>query len=178
MTRRLVVVLGGTRSGKSRFGLERARSLSEGGRVTYLATARQGDPELDLRIAAHREARPMSWPTIEVTDDLGATIRSVDREDVILLDGLTLWLSAVTGNETPEIEPFLEGPVAAALAAIRDRTGPVVVVSDEIGLGTVPMDAAARGFRDLLGLVHQRFAAAADEVQLMIAGLPLTLRDR
>jgi adenosylcobinamide kinase/adenosylcobinamide-phosphate guanylyltransferase len=178
VTRRLVLILGGTRSGKSRFGLERARSLSDGGPVTYLATAWPGDPELDLRIAAHRGARPTSWPTIEVADDLGSTIRSVDPEDVILLDGLTLWLSAVTGNAPPEIDPLLEGPVAAALAAIRDRAGPVVVVSDEIGLGTVPMDAAARGFRDLLGLVHQRFAAAADEVHLMVAGLPLTLRDR
>jgi adenosyl cobinamide kinase/adenosyl cobinamide phosphate guanylyltransferase len=178
VSRRLVLVLGGTRSGKSRFGLERARSLASGEPVTYLATARPGDPELDRRIADHRRARPASWPTVDVGTDLAGAIGSCNPQHTILVDGLTLWVSAVAGDEPPDIDALLDGPVAGALVAIRERVAPVVVVSDEIGLGMVPIDPTARAFRDLLGIVHQQFAAAADEVHLMVAGLPLTLRDR
>lgn len=178
MSRRLVVVLGGTRSGKSTHGLGRARDLAGNETVTYLATARPGDPELDSRIAGHRRARPATWPTVDVGADLAGAIRAIDSDRTILLDGLTLWVSTVTGDDAPDIDRVLDGPVASALAAIATRSGAVVVVSDEIGLGMVPMDPVARGFRDLLGIVHQRFAAAADEVYFMVAGLPMTLRDR
>ena len=178
MTERLVLVLGGTRSGKSRFGLERARALAGPRLVAYLATAQPGDPELDQRIEGHRRERPASWPTVEVGADLAATICSVEPTMPILFDGLTLWLSAITGAGRPDVDGIVGGPVAGALEAIRERPGPVVVVSDEIGLGMVPMDPAARGFRDLLGIVHQRFAGEADEVHLMVAGLPLTLVNR
>lgn len=177
MSGRLVLVLGGTRSGKSRYGLERAHVLAEGGPVTYLATAIPGDPELDERIAGHRRARPAEWPTVDVGRDLEGAIRACDPTQTILLDGLTLWLSAVTNHgENVDVDAVLEGPVADALAAMRDRTGPIVAVSDEIGLGMVPMHAGARAFRDLLGITHQRLAAVADEVHLMVAGLPLTLK--
>jgi adenosylcobinamide kinase/adenosylcobinamide-phosphate guanylyltransferase len=175
---RLVVVLGGTRSGKSRFGLERARSLGGGEPVAYLATAWPGDPELDERIAAHRRGRPASWPTVEVGTDLGQAIRSVEPSQAILLDGLTLWVSALLDDHLPDIGALLAGPVAEALAAISSRSGPVVVVSDEVGLGIVPLDPLTRAFRDLLGIVHQQFASAADEVQFMVAGLPMVLRNR
>ncbi len=178
MSERLVLVLGGTRSGKSRFGLERARALAGSRLVAYLATARPGDPELDRRIEGHRRERSASWPTVEVGADLAATIRSVEPTMPILLDGLTLWVSAITGNGWADVDGIVGGPVSRALDAIRERPGPVVVVSDEIGLGMVPMDPAARGFRDLLGIVHQRFAGEADEVHLMVAGLPLTLVNR
>ena len=177
MSARFVVLLGGTRSGKSTFGLERARALAGDEPVTYLATARPGDPELDRRIVGHRAARPSSWRTVEVGVDLAGAIRDVPTPSTILLDGLTLWISALTGNEPPDVDALLDGPVARALEAIAEHWGPVIVVSDEIGLGAVPLDPLARGFRDLLGLVHQRFAAAADEVHFMVAGLPLTLRD-
>ena len=178
MSDRLVVVLGGTRSGKSRFGLARARELAGSRPVAYLATAWPGDPELDRRIEGHQRERPASWPTIEVGPDLAAAIRSVDPTTPILLDGLTLWMSTVVGDGEPDIEAVLDGPVVRALEAIRDRAGPVIVVSDEIGLGMVPLDPGARGFRDLLGIVHQRLAAQAHEVHLMVAGLPLTLVNR
>ena len=178
MTQRFVLVLGGTRSGKSRFGLERARILAASEAVTYLATAHRGDPELERRIESHRRARPATWPTIDVGDDLAATIREVPAERTILLDGLTLWLSTAYDGSEPDIEGFLAGPVSAALRAIDERPGAVVVVSDEIGLGMVPMDPLAREFRDLIGLVHRRFAADAHEVYLMVAGLPITLKPR
>jgi adenosylcobinamide kinase/adenosylcobinamide-phosphate guanylyltransferase len=176
MSRRLIFVLGGTRSGKSRYGLARAAAFAGGGVAAFLATALPGDPELEKRIAGHRRQRPVSWPTIEVGTDLAAAIRAADPSLPILLDGLTLWASALVAAEQPTIDDVLSGPFAAAMEAIRARSGEVVVVSDEIGLGLVPMDAAARDFRDLLGILHQRLAAEADEVYFMIAGLPITVR--
>lgn len=178
MSRRLVLVLGGTRSGKSRFGLARAHELSTDTSVTYLATARPGDHELDDRIARHRRARPASWPTIEVGDDLAAAIGGTEPESTVLLDGLTLWLSAVAGDEPADVDAILDGPFSSAIEAIHDRPGAVVVVSDELGLGMVPLSPVGRAFRDLQGLAHQRLATDADEVHFLVAGLPLTLRDR
>ena len=177
MARPLVLVLGGTRSGKSTYGLARIVELAGDRPVAYLATAFSGDPELDDRIDRHRRARPASWRTIEVGSDLTAALAAAG-DAAVLVDGLTLWLSAVAGDDLDDIDAVLGGPVAAGLEAIARHPGPVVVVSDEIGLGMVPIDPGARAFRDLQGLVHQRLAAAADEVHLMVAGLPLTLKPR
>jgi adenosylcobinamide kinase/adenosylcobinamide-phosphate guanylyltransferase len=178
VTERLVFVLGGTRSGKSRFGLRRARELAKGTPVTFFATARPGDPELDDRIRRHRRERPADWPTVDVGDDLAADVAHVPPTATLLLDGLTLWLSAVAGDEPADIDAILDGPFARAVDALRERPGPAVIVSDEIGLGMVPLDPMARAFRDLMGIANQRLAAAADEVHLLVAGLPVTLRDR
>jgi adenosylcobinamide kinase/adenosylcobinamide-phosphate guanylyltransferase len=178
VTARLVLVLGGTRSGKSRFGVRRAMELAGGDAVTYVATARPGDAELDDRIRSHRLARPQDWPTIEASDDLAGDITRVASDATVLIDGLTLWLSAIAGDAPTDVDAIVDGPVRDLLDAIAARRGPVVVVSDEIGLGMVPMDAGARAFRDLQGVVHQRIAEVADEVQFMVAGLPLTLRSR
>lgn len=171
----LVLVLGGTRSGKSRFALSRAAALAGDRPWAYLATALPGDPELDDRIARHRRERPAGWPTIEVGIDLPGAITSAGRAP-ILLDGLTLWLSAVAGDDLEDIDPILDGPVAAALDGLGRHPGPAIVVSDEIGLGMVPLEPLSRAFRDLQGIAHQRFAAAADEVVLTVAGLPLWLK--
>ena len=178
MSERLVLVLGGTRSGKSRFGQARAAALAAGRSVTYLATAWPGDPELDRRIAGHRAARPADWRTVQVGPDLAGVMRDLPDDEVVLLDGLTLWVSGLVGDEPPDTDALLDGPVADVLAAVADHRGPVVVVSDEIGLGLVPLDPLSRAFRDLQGIVHQRIAAVADEVHFMVAGLPLTVRDR
>lgn len=173
----LILALGGTRSGKSRFGLAAATRLAgDAGRVWFLATAWPGDPELDDRIARHRAARPSSWPTIEVGADLVAALAATAPEEPVLVDGFTLWLSALLGDDAPAIDPILDGPVAAALAAIAARPGPVVVVSDEVGSGIVPMHEGARAYRDLVGIAHQRLAGLADEVYLLVAGLPITLK--
>ena len=177
MARPLILVLGGTRSGKSSHALEATRAFAGDGRAWFLATARPAaDPELERRIARHRQARPSAWPTIEVGTDLAAAVDGAAPSEPVLVEGLTLWLSAMVGDDPADPDPILEGPVAAALAAIARHAGPVVVVSDEIGLGMVPMHTGARSFRDLVGLVHQRFAAQADEVRLVVAGLPLVLK--
>lgn len=174
----LILALGGTRSGKSRYGLSAARRLADGGRVWFLATAWPGDPEMDDRIARHRRERPSTWPTIDVGVDLAGALARTDPREPVLVDGLTLWLSALLGDEvtSSDIDHLLDGPVASGLEAIAVRTGPVIVVSDDVGGGIVPMDAVARAYRDLVGVAHQRIAAAADEVHLLVAGLPLRIK--
>ena len=178
MANPMVLILGGTRSGKSRFGLELTRALAGERPVTFLATALRGDPEMERRIARHQAARPPGWPTVDVGTDLATAVRAAAPSDPILVEGLTLWLSALVGDDLADPDPVLDGPVAEALEAIGAHPAPVVVISDEIGLGMVPMHAGARGFRDLVGLVHQRFAAQADEVHLVVAGLPTRLKSR
>jgi adenosylcobinamide kinase/adenosylcobinamide-phosphate guanylyltransferase len=175
VSRPLVVVLGGTRSGKSRFGRDRAAALAGDGPVAYLATAVPGDPELDERIALHRRDRPAGWTTIEVGSDLAGAIASVDAGATILLDGLTLWVSLVVGDVRPDVMALADGPIEAVRAAIAAHAGPVVVVSDEIGSGLVPLDPLSRAFVDLLGIAHQRLVADADEAWLMVAGRALRL---
>ena len=176
MARPLILALGGTRSGKSRFGLAATRRLAGDGRAWFLATAWPGDTEMDDRIARHRRERPDDWPTIEVGRDLVAALAQTEPSEPVLIDGLTLWLSAVMGDDATGPDSVLDGPVAAALEAIAARPGPVVVVSDEVGWGIVPMHAGARVYRDLVGIVHQRIAAMADEVHLLVAGLPICLK--
>jgi adenosylcobinamide kinase / adenosylcobinamide-phosphate guanylyltransferase len=172
----LILALGGTRSGKSRFGLATTKRLAGDGRAWFLGTALAGDPELDDRIRRHRIERPDGWPTVDVGDDLAVAIARTDPDEPVLIDGLTLWLATLLGDGAPDIDPILEGPVATATAAIAARPGPVVVVSDEVGLGIVPMHANARVYRDLVGIAHQRLAAMADEAYLFVAGLPVRLK--
>jgi adenosylcobinamide kinase/adenosylcobinamide-phosphate guanylyltransferase len=176
VARPLILALGGTRSGKSRFGLATTRRLAGDGRAWFLGTARAGDPELDDRIARHQRERPAAWPTIDVGANLAAALARTEPSEPVLIDGLTLWLSTLLGDDLPDIDPILDGPVAAGFAAIAARPGPVVVVSDEVGLGIVPMHAGARAYRDLVGIAHQRLAAMADEAYLLVAGLPLSLK--
>lgn len=176
MAEPFILALGGTRSGKSRFGLGLVQAFAGDGRAWFLATAWAGEPEMDDRIARHRRERPASWPTIEVGVDLAAAIDATDPAEPLIVDGLTLWLSTVMGDDTTDIDPVLDGPVVAALEAIERRPGPVVVVSDEVGGGIVPMHPGARAFRDLAGIVHQRFAARADEVHQLVAGIPIALK--
>ena len=180
MSRPLIVVLGGTRSGKSRFGRDRAVAVASGGPVTYLATAVPGDPELDDRIARHRADRPAGWITLEPAMALADAIRSTPPATTILIDGLTLWLSLVVatgGVEELEVDATLDGPVADLLDAIDDHGGPAVVVSDEIGLGLVPLDPLGRRFRDVLGFTHQRLVERSDEAWFLVAGRPIRLAE-
>jgi len=178
VSRTLVVVLGGTRSGKSRFGRDRASALADGGPVVYVATALPGDVELDDRIRRHRRDRPAEWQTIEAGRDLAVAIRGVQSGTTILVDGLTLWASLALDDDPARVDAVLDGAFAQVCDAIAAHDGPVVVVSDEIGLGLVPLDPLGRAFRDLLGIAHQRLAAMADEAYLLVAGLPVPLKGR
>jgi adenosylcobinamide kinase/adenosylcobinamide-phosphate guanylyltransferase len=166
----MTFALGGTRSGKSRFALARARELG-GDRVTYVATARPGDPELDARIAGHRAYRPTTWKTVEAGTDLAGTVALVDPGQVVLLDSLTLWASWCL-DDGIEISTAWD----STFRHLAARGKPSVIVSDEVGLGIVPMTESGRRFTDEMGVLHQRVASQAALVVFMVAGLPIVLK--
>jgi adenosylcobinamide kinase / adenosylcobinamide-phosphate guanylyltransferase len=170
----MLLVLGGTRSGKSRFALARAHATG-GPDVTFIATARTGDPDLDERIAGHRAHRPDGWRTIESGLDLPGAIATAPGADrpaaVLLVDCLTLWVSALVEAGTAVEPAWTE--LAAALDTVRAH---VIAVSDEVGHGVVPAFELGRRFRDELGWLNQRVAETADDVVLTIAGIPLALK--
>jgi adenosylcobinamide kinase/adenosylcobinamide-phosphate guanylyltransferase len=144
--------------------------------VLYVATAlASNDRELEHRVWLHRERRPASWGTLELGGgELGSVLEDADRWGAVLLDSLTLWASArmLAGEDEEasleELDRFLDG--ATTLAT------PVILVSDEVGLGIVPRGGAARTFRDLLGIANQRAAAAAEEVHLCVAGIGIRVK--
>jgi adenosylcobinamide kinase/adenosylcobinamide-phosphate guanylyltransferase len=144
-----------------------------GDRVLYVATALPGrDRDLERRVRLHRERRPARWGTLELGGgDLGAVLEGAQEWRAILLDSLTLWVSARMENEMETLEDmdrFLE--------EARTLSTPLVLVSDEVGLGVVPESAAGRRFRDALGVVNQRAAAVAGEVYLCIAGIGMRVK--
>ena len=174
---RRALVLGGARSGKSEF----AESLIAGQpTVTYIATGVAGaaDPDWQRRIAAHRARRPANWRTVE-TSELAVAL--ADAEGTVLVDSLTTWLSGAIEqaggwDALARTSPAVSGRVEALVRAWRASRARVVAVSDEVGLGVVPATTAGRLFRDELGALNQRMAAAADAVWLVVAGIPMRLR--
>lgn len=173
-----VLVTGGVRSGKSRH----AEALLAGEPVvTYVApgpTEREdGDPDWAARIAAHRARRPAAWHTLESRD----LVAALSREGAVLVDCLGTWLTAVLDEAaawdlpTEEVHALLDARLAPAVAACAAASGPVVLVTNEVGLGVVPAHRSGRLFRDLLGTVNQALAAACDEVHLVVAGRVLVL---
>ncbi len=177
------LVLGGARSGKSAYAENLAAQT--GRAVVYIATARSGDGEMAARIAQHRSDRPTHWFTVEEPLQLAAAIRRHGTHDnVILVDCLTLWLSNLifSGPEVfPEVGPITLPPLfgeqrAALLEVLREAPGEVVLVSNEVGMGIVPMGAVSRCFTDEAGRLNQAVAAACERVVFVAAGLPLTLK--
>ena len=167
---KVTLVLGGARSGKSRF----AEGLIAGhpGRPVYLATAQGGDAEMAARIRRHRARRSDGWTTIEEPLELPRALASATRDNAaVLVDCLTLWLSnlmAAGRNAESETQALVD--------ALPGLGAPIVFVSNEVGLGIVPDNAMARAFRDHAGFLHQAIAAAADRVYFIAAGLPLLLK--
>lgn len=185
---RRVLILGGARSGKSALA-ERMLAQSPDTRpVTYAATAPRypHDAEWGERIARHRAQRPAHWRTVETGEDPGLLAGLLaGAEGPVLADCLTLWLtSAMDAVGAWDEAAWAQGAPREALdALVRGLTqafaaarGPVVLVSNELGFGLVPPDPGSRRFRDELGRLNQACAAAADEVHLVVAGLPLRLK--
>jgi adenosylcobinamide kinase/adenosylcobinamide-phosphate guanylyltransferase len=165
--RQLTLVLGGARSGKSRHAEALVMALPPP--WTYIATAQAFDDEMRARIAEHRRGREAGWRTVEAPLDLAGPLR--EAAGPALVDCLTLWLSNLMlgGHDIAAAEAALDDALAA-------RRAPTVLVSNEVGLGIVPDNALARRFRDDAGRLHQRLAAAADRVVLMVAGLPMIVK--
>jgi adenosylcobinamide kinase/adenosylcobinamide-phosphate guanylyltransferase len=176
ITPRRILVLGGTRSGKSRYAED---LLPADAPVRYVATARRdgGDAEWSARIDTHRARRPAAWTTVEDAD-VAVLVRGGGGP--LLVDDLATWLTGVlddTGAWTAAQMPDeVQARVSALVEAVAAAPGPVVLVSAEVGLGVVPATRAGRLFRDELGALNAALAAVCDEVLLLVAGLPLRLK--
>jgi len=178
----ITFVLGGARSGKSRFALEKA-SVCKGKKI-YIATAQAIDDEMKERIEKHKEERSEEWATLEEPLNITTLISDIHRSyDVILLDCLTLWLSnlLLDGEDIEvEIASLIDAlritPACAGATADRHHASRIFIVSNEVGLGIVPDNALSRRFRDLSGYLNQKMAAIADEVYLITAGIPVKIK--
>lgn len=166
------LVLGGVRSGKSRFA--EAQAKATGLPVTYLATARAGDAEMARRIAEHRRRRPASWRLVEEPLALADRLEAeAGRGRCVLVECLTLWLT----NLLMEVEGARVGREIEALVRVLGRApGRVILVGNETNMGVVPLGELSRRYCDLAGGLHQDLAAHCDQVLLMVAGLPLALK--
>jgi adenosylcobinamide kinase / adenosylcobinamide-phosphate guanylyltransferase len=173
--RTITLVLGGARSGKSRWAQEQAARFL---RVTYLATAQAGDSEMREKIARHRRQRPRTWRTVEVPTDLPEAIRSeATGADVLLIDCFTIYVANVmrTGRKS---DGYNSSRVRELREAIHSSRTSIIAVSNEVGSGVVPAFRSGRVYRDILGQLNQEVAAVADTVVLMVAGIPLPVKGR
>lgn len=182
MADRLVLILGGVRSGKSAFAEKLARELDQP--TLYLATGQATDPEMEERIHRHRQARPGDWTTLEEPLDpaaaLGPALAVPQPPQVILIDSLDFWVGNLLLKHEQEPAPELESLALSSLDRLLDlcHNAPATffLVSSEVGLSPVPPNRLGRHFQDLLGLVNQRAAAAADRVYLVVAGIPVEVK--
>ncbi len=164
-----VLLLGGARSGKS--AMAERFALDSGGPVTFIATAEPGDGEMAARIRRHRDHRPAAWRTVEAPLELLAAIGSTARDDFLVVDCLTLWVSNLLANG--QVAAEINRAAERVARELSGRQG--VVVTNEVGLGIVPANELARAFRDALGTVNATFAASAGRAILMVAGRVLEL---
>lgn len=170
MPPKALFVLGGARSGKSRYA--QARAEASAGQLIFIATAQAFDAEMTDRITQHRADRGERWSTIEAPLDLAGAIAAHAAPNMILLiDCLTLWASNLMFEERD-----IAHETQKLVSAIRAARSPVILVANEVGLGIVPDNALARRFRDVAGSINQAVAAAVDEAVMMFAGLPLWLK--
>jgi len=179
--KRLILVLGGARSGKSDYAQQLAAQLGE--RVLYVATATAGDGEMAQRITAHRARRPAHWQTLEAATDVATALsKIVDKVDVVLLDCLTMLASNVLLNggedslDEARVEEQLNAEIDALLSWYEQHQASLIIISNEVGMGLVPPYPLGRAYRDLLGRANQRLAARADVVLFLVAGLPIDLK--
>jgi adenosylcobinamide kinase / adenosylcobinamide-phosphate guanylyltransferase len=165
---RLTLVLGGARSGKSRYAESLVTAIP--GPWIYVATAEARDAEMAERIAAHQARRGAGWRTLETPRDVVGAL-TAHGTTPLLVDCLTLWLAnALLASADVDAE------IERLEAALEQASAPLVLVANEVGFGIVPDNALGRRFRDLQGLLNQRIAARADRVVLVVAGLPLTIK--
>jgi adenosylcobinamide kinase/adenosylcobinamide-phosphate guanylyltransferase len=170
----ITLVLGGARSGKSRFALELAGKV-EGNKV-FLATAQPLDQEMARRIEKHQKARGPDWITLEEPLDLiGALKKAKPLAKVVVLDCLTLWLGNLM-THLGEEEALIQERITQFLAFLPDYSLPLILVSNEVGLGIVPEAPVARLFRDIAGFLHQELAKIAQKVYFLTAGLPVKIK--
>ncbi len=166
-------ITGGASSGKSRFALTLFKGKEN---VTFIATGRITDPEMEKRVDLHRRQRPPSWRTIEEPVDLITAVGSTNaRSGEVIIDCLTFWVSNLTyekGMDRMQILDLAER--TARFLEAHDKS--VLVVSNELGMGIIPADAESRQYRRIAGEVNQIFASHSNEAYYMLSGLPLKIK--
>ena len=189
---KLILILGGARSGKSSYAEKRAKDVG-GDSVLYVATSETKDAEMEQRVEKHRADRPSGWGTVETSRNVAQALRATGSEaKVILLDCMTfLVANYLMDAAAPEDDPFdapssdpfdvqIEADVVAEVEAIiaymNETDAEMLVVSNEVGLGVVPPYELGRAYRDILGRANQILARHADEVLLLVAGIPMQVK--
>jgi adenosylcobinamide kinase/adenosylcobinamide-phosphate guanylyltransferase len=179
MGKKLTLILGGARSGKSSYAQQMVDRPPES--VLYVATATAGDEEMAERIAAHQANRPVHWRTLEAPLKVGKAIRAAGPTRWVLLDCMTLLANNVLISlpepvKEPDYQSAMDGELDELLEAYQNNPAEWVLVSNEVGLGLVPEYPLGRHYRDVLGRSNQRLAQAADTVIFMVAGLPMRVK--
>lgn len=167
----LAVLLGGARSGKSSLAVRRASAWA--GPVVFVATGAAGDAEMADRIARHRAERPAAWTTREAPLELEAALAGEAPEACLLVDCLSLWVANLL--ERGDADGEVEAHAARAASVAAGRPGPTIAVTNEVGMGIVPMHPLGRRYRDVLGRVNATWADAAERAELVVAGRVLPL---
>ena len=164
-----ILITGGARSGKSQ--LAETWTLEKGEPAFYIATCRAYDAEMETRIAEHKARRGPEWQTLSEPLDITGALMRTDGQGPRLIDCLTLWLSNLMEDNRD-----WSAEAEALAASLETQSSPVILVTNEVGLGIVPENAVARAFRDAQGAVNQTIAQAADEVYLAVSGCPLKVK--
>ncbi len=171
----MILITGGCRSGKSRFALDYANQHFS--KKIYLATCQALDEEMAQRIEHHKKMRSPEWQTIEEPIEIVNKItRYGDEADVILLDCITLWLSNLLMRRKDDPEIMEE--ISRFIDTIKEKQTSLILVSNEVGLGIVPVDPLGRRFRDLSGMANQKIAEVVNTVILMVSGIPIFLKGK
>jgi adenosylcobinamide kinase / adenosylcobinamide-phosphate guanylyltransferase len=171
---KIVLFTGGARSGKSTRAEQYVARLHAP--VVYVATAQAGDDEMRARIARHQGRRPADWYTLEAPTAVAATLAILGRGSIVLLDCLSLLVSNLLLAHEANPEPAIEQEIGQLLTTVRERDQTLIAVTNEVGMGIVPAYPLGRVYRDLLGWTNQRVARSADEVYLVVCGIPVELK--
>ena len=171
---KIIFVIGGCRSGKSRYALNLADQISEDNKI-FIATCVPGDEEMKQRVLHHQKERAAQWKTLEVPVLLPKAIKDISRKtEVVLVDCLTLWLNNIFAKN--DDKETIRKQIRQLSQSLRKVQCPVILVSNEVGAGIVPENKLARRFRDVMGFVNQTVSDISDQVIWMIAGIPVTIK--
>ena len=184
MSKRCILITGGARSGKSHYAHELA--MQSGEPVLFVATAFAGDEEMKRRIEEHKRSRPATWTTLEVTTCVGSHIeQKIGGARLVIIDCITLLVNNIFNQyshqaddqlDASSVEKEIIAEIDKLVESIKRTDASFIIVTNEIGLGLVPANKMSRLYRDLLGMANQTLAACADEVYLMVAGLPVKIK--
>jgi adenosylcobinamide kinase/adenosylcobinamide-phosphate guanylyltransferase len=182
--KKVLLLLGGARSGKSRYAQEYAQKQAE--KVLFVATATAGDEDMRQRIEQHKKDRPVDWTTLEVTHRLGKEIEAAwVGEDVLIIDCITMLVNNIFCSydedqfeklEDAVLEKKVVSEISELIACMKRVEASFIIISNEVGLGLVPDNRMGRLYRDILGRANQMLAQNSEEVYLMVAGIPLRVK--